>query len=289
MKPLRIAQISDFHVTHLTWNPLRLFSKRILGNLNWVFHRRNRFSEEPLRALIPLLPKLELDWIFLGGDLTTTSLPEEFAKAKAIVNQFPAPCIAVPGNHDHYTYPAYYQKRFYRSFANPTPDSPFRLAEHGVEAHRLNSSYWLVALDTALATNLYSSRGLFSEQQEASLRQLLTSLPPNASILLLNHYPFFQNDVRRHSLKGGEKLEALIRKEPRIKAYLHGHSHRHTIADLQPSGLPLLLDSGSAADQEIGTWNLLTLDDEKIQIDLYRWNGQWRLSSSEQIFWQRKS
>src|SRR3989344_4054064 len=121
MKPLRIAQISDFHFTNITWNPLRLFSKRFLGNLNWIFKRKNAFSDESLEALPSLLSTLQLDWIFLGGDFTTTALPEEYQKAKDFVGALPTPWIAIPGNHDHYTAGAYKQKRFYQSLANPSP------------------------------------------------------------------------------------------------------------------------------------------------------------------------
>lgn len=286
MKPLRIAQISDVHFTKITWNPLRLFSKRFLGNLNWLFKRKNVLVDKPLQALLPLLAELELDWIFLGGDFTTTALPEEYQKAKDFVGALPTPWIAIPGNHDHYTMGAYKQKRFYQSLANRQPTF-FCLETHGVEAHQLTSKWWVVALDTSLATNLYSSRGLFSEAQEAFLQTLLALLPKDCSILLFNHYPFFQNDVARHSLDRGEALEALLRKEPRIKAYLHGHSHRHTIADLQASGLPIILDSGSAADQKQGTWNLITIDDEKLQVDVYRWKQTgWTLANTEQIAWR---
>jgi len=289
MKPIRLAQISDFHITHLTWNPLRLFSKRFLGNLNWLFSRKGIFSTEAIDALPSFLSSLQLDHILLGGDFTTTSLPEEFRLARAFVDKLPAPWIAIPGNHDQYTYRAYRQKRYYQSLSNPREairerTDFFNLSDHGLEAHRLAPKWWLIALDTTRATNLYSSRGFFSPKLEERLNELLSMIPSDHSILLLNHYPFFQNVTVRHSLSRGNALEALLRKEPRIKAYLHGHSHRHTIADLQPSNLPLILDGGACAE---GTWNLLTIDEKQIKIDVYRWKNSWQLDRTEEIAWNR--
>ena len=291
MAPLRLVQISDFHCTKITWNPFRLFSKRFLGNLNWLLFRKNRFSLEPLNALPKLLKSFQIDRILLGGDLTTTSLKEEFSLAASLVKKLPAPWIAIPGNHDQYTRLAERQKHFYRYFTNKRTIQHkadfFTLKDHGIEAHRLSPHWWIIALDTAPATNLYSSTGLFSEKQEAFLEEVCSLLPMDASILLFNHYPFFQNDIPSHNLIRGPVLENFLRKERRIKAYLHGHSHRHTIANLQPSGLPVILDSGCSTDREHGSFNVLEIDDQKLTIDVYRWNGQWSLSRKEEIQWTR--
>ena len=291
MAPLRLAQISDFHFTKITWNPFRLFSKRLLGNLNWVMARKSNFSEAQIQKLPDLLKSLRIDRVLLGGDFTTTSLKKEYEAANEFVKNLTAPWIAIPGNHDQYTYRSYRQKHFYRYFTNNRPINHkadfFTLKDHRIEAHRLSPKWWILALDTAVATNPYSSNGLFSEKQEQYLEEILSALPPDASILLFNHYPFFQNDIARHNLLRGPALEAVLRKEPRIKAYLHGHSHRHTIADLQPSGLPVILDGGCSADCEKGSWNLLEIDDRGLKIDVYRWEGIWKQTRTEEILWTR--
>jgi 3',5'-cyclic AMP phosphodiesterase CpdA len=291
MKPFRFAQISDFHFTKITWNPLRLFPKRFLANINWLLSRKSNFSSEQMEALPKVLKPLQIDRILLGGDFTTTSLPEEYRMAKQFVKKLPAPWIALPGNHDHYTYRSFRQKRFYRHFTNKRqinhPVDFFTLKDHKVEAHLLFSNWWLIALDTAIPTNPYSSQGLFSEEQEQHLEEIIAALPKKSSILLFNHYPFFQNDVEKHSLIRGAALEKVLRKENRIKAYLHGHSHRHTIANLQPSQLPVILDSGCAADTQRGTWNLVEIDDQKLKVDVYRWKEGWTVEKRVEIPWIR--
>jgi len=287
---MRIAHVSDFHFTQLTWNPFRLLSKRFLGNLNWLFIRKKHFFEEQVKPLPQLFQDLGVDLVLLGGDFSTTALSEEFEKAARWVNQIQQPWIAIPGNHDHYTYRSHRHKHFYRYFTNArrdTPIGPFTLKEHSIEAHQIQEGWWAIALDTALATHPYSSEGLFSETLEGYLEEALQLIPPSASILLFNHFPFFQNDVRRHNLIRGEALEALLKRHPRIRLYLHGHTHRHTVADLQVSGLPLILDSGSCAQGRKGAWNLIDFKEHSCAVSTYRWDHKWTKTRTEEFIWIR--
>lgn len=290
---MRLAHISDFHFTHLTWNPFRLLSKRFLGNLNWLTVRKKHFFEEQLEPLPALLQELGVDLVLLGGDFTTTALLEEFEKAKRFINKIKQPWIAIPGNHDHYTHRSFRNKHFYRYFTNKRssiahPVEFFTLKDHGIEAHKIKEGWWLIALDTTLATNPYSSEGLFSEKLEAYIEEVLKLIPSTESILLLNHYPFFQNDVPRHNLIRGELLQELLKRHPRIRLYLHGHTHRHTIADLQVSNLPLILDSGSCAQGKKGAWNLIDLEPNGCTISTYRWDHNWTKTRTEEFAWTRQ-
>ncbi|HSX10323.1 MAG TPA: metallophosphoesterase [Chlamydiales bacterium] len=289
---MRIAHVSDFHYTHLTWNPFRLLSKRILGNLNWLFLRKKHFFEEQVEPLPALFKSLNVDLILFGGDFTTTSLIEEFEKAGRFVKKCHQPWIAIPGNHDKYTKRSQRSKHFYRYFANKRteiahPVEFFTLKDHAVEAHRVAPHWWIIALDTALATNPYSSEGLLSEKLESHLEEVLKLIPPNDSIIMLNHYPFFQNDVARHNLKRGEALQQILQRHPRIRLYLHGHTHRHTIADLQLSDLPIVLDSGSCAQGRKGAWNLIDLKPHGCTISTYRWDHAWTKTRTEEFPWTR--
>jgi 3',5'-cyclic AMP phosphodiesterase CpdA len=289
---MRIAHVSDFHFTHLTWNPFRLLSKRLLGNLNWLFFRKKHFFDEQLDPLPALFRSLGVDLVLLGGDFTTTALKEEFEKALRFVKQIEQPWIAIPGNHDHYTQWSHRRKHYYRYFTNQRkeiahPVEFFTLKEHGVEAHQITPDWWVIALDTSLATHPYSSEGLLSEKIEAHLEEVLQRIPADASIVLLNHYPFFQNDEPRRRLKRGDALQALLRRHPRIRLYLHGHTHRHTVADLQQSGLPIILDSGSCAQGRKGAWNLIDLQSDGCSISTYRWDHTWTKIRTEKFAWTR--
>ncbi len=289
---MRIAQISDLHYTHLTWNPFRLLSKRILGNVNWLLARKDHFFEEQLEPLPALFEKLGVELILLGGDFSTTALLEEFEKGQKFVRKLKQPWIAIPGNHDHYTWRSYRQKHFYRYFANRRkeiahPVEFFTLKDQGIEAHRIGANWWVVALDTAMATHPYSSEGHLSEKLEEYLTEVLQLIPATDSIILFNHYPFFQNDAPRRNLRRGENLQQLLLQNPRIRLYLHGHTHRHTVADLQESHLPLILDSGSCAQGRKGAWNLLDLNSSGCTVSTYRWDHNWTKTRTEEFTWKR--
>ncbi len=289
---MRIAQVADFHFTHLTWNPLRLLSKRALGNLNWLTLRKKHFFEEQLHPLPELFKDLGVDLVLIGGDFSTTALIEEFEKAKQFVNQFQQPWFAVPGNHDRYTRRSCKGLHFYRYFSQErseiqNPLDFFTLKEHRIEVHTLKPGWRLILLDTAIATNPYSSQGLFSTKLESYLEEVLGKIPKQESIVMMNHYPFFQNDLPRHNLIRGEALQKILEKHPQIRLYLHGHTHRHTIADLQVSGLPIVLDSGSSAQGRKGAWNLIDLKDEGCTVSTYRWDHRWTKTRTEDFLWKR--
>lgn len=275
---MRIAQISDVHFTRVNFNPLRLCLKRFIGTFNWLLFRKEESDHEPLNELPALFEKLGVDKVLVGGDLTSTSLHSEFEAAKGFFDAMAASKIFIPGNHDQYTPGAYKEKRFYASFRNLRPAIEhraefFTLKDHGVEAHRIRDGWWCVALDNAPSTKLTSSNGIFSEKVEAYLKEILSLLPQNESIILLNHFPFFQHDDPKHCLIGAERLRTVIESYPNIKLYLHGHTHRHSIADLRPSGLPILLDSGCPIQKSHATWNLIDLDDKQCSVKAYQWNG----------------
>lgn len=285
---MRIVQISDFHFTRPTWNPFRLFSKRILGHFNWLLARNHAFSEEILSDLPQFFKELGVSFVILGGDFTTTALEEEFKTAKTFVNALSAPWTAIPGNHDVYTYRSDRKKVFYRFFEHGQPgEFGYRLKQDKIEVLRLDGGYWLIVLDVCKATNVYSSRGFFSENLEEKMKKALSLIPSEDSIIVSCHYPFFHHDAHRRTLKRGDALRKVLENDPRIRLFLHGHTHRHTVADLQPSGLPVVLDSGSCAQKNRASWNLIDLKKEGCTVTSYHYDQGWKPKDTEVIGWTR--
>lgn len=264
---MRIAHLSDFHFTKLTLNPLRLFSKRFFGQLNWTLFRKKDFNHHQLELLPDLFRDLKVDLILLGGDFTSTSMPEEYQEAKKWLSKLPAPWIAIPGNHDHYTQRS--AKRFFEYFEQLSPCP-------------IGNNWWVIPIDTTRPNPIRSSKGIFSTAEQ--LKKQLEQIPGN--VILLNHYPFFQQTSIEHSLQGGETLEQLIREHPKIKLYLHGHTHRHSIADLQADNLPIILDSGSCSHKR-GTWNLIDITETGCRITPYSFKNGWKANDTKDFTWKR--
>src|SRR5262249_44881663 len=79
---MRIVHISDMHFWHITLNPLRLMSKRILGMANLILNRARFYKMEVMSAVVERVKELKPDHMLVTGDLTTTALDEEFQAAR---------------------------------------------------------------------------------------------------------------------------------------------------------------------------------------------------------------
>lgn len=279
-KPLfRLAHISDLHFSKLTWNPSQFFSKRWLGNLNLLLKRKHTFDPDHLTTLLPFFHERKVDTILITGDLTSTSHEAEFILAKQFIDslrQENFKVFTLPGNHDHYTHAAYQQKLFYQffnaSYSSPvdTTSSSLSLKENGLTSVYLGDRWWLIGLDTAIATSLLSSNGYFSEALELKLEKQLAEIPSDHFVILMNHFPLFSNESSRKSLIRKDALKNLLERFPQVKLYLHGHTHRHTIADLRNSHLPIMLDSGSTAQKQGATWNFLEISQHGCEIEVFK-------------------
>ncbi len=287
MRPLfRFAHISDLHFSRLTWNPTQFFSKRWLGNLNLLLSRRHRFSAENLPSLPSLFKELHVDAVIITGDLTSTSHESEFILAKQFIESLGPKVYLLPGNHDQYTKRAYKKHLFYQFFnSSYSKTSPFNLKEDGLSLVEFTKGWWLIGLDTAIATSLLSANGYFSPDLEIKLDKALQQISGN--IILINHFPIFSNESFRKSLLRKEALKQVIERHPQIKLFLHGHTHRHCIANLQASGLPIILDSGSIAQNERGSWNLIDITDQGCEIEVYKvQSGSWQPSQKNHYQWR---
>lgn len=275
----RLAHISDLHFSKSTCNPLQFLSKRWIGNLNLIFSRQKNFETERLERLIDIFKQNQVQHVVISGDLSTTSLPHEFQEALQFIEKLKAAGMSVftlPGNHDHYTKKAYKSKLFYNFFHShySMEDSPiyaYNLKEHQLAAKYLGNQWWFIALDTAKATSLISSRGFFSEKLERNLKEILGLIPTDHQIILANHFPFFDQESPRKTLERGAYLKNLIERFPNIKIYLHGHTHRHSLADLRPGRLPIISDSGSTSHRKRGAWNLIDVSSQGCSFQVFKW------------------
>lgn len=275
---LKIAHISDLHLFVPTFEMADLFSKRMLGQLNYFLKRKAHFEGEQLFKLKDLFQSQNIEYVFVSGDLSSTSLEAEFKLARNLfkdMEKIGIKCFFIPGNHDHYTKEAQNQKLFYKHFTNQNPHKLLSLKEEGLEAHLLKEGVWYLGLDTCLATGLLSSHGVFSYQLETALKDLLLQIPSTDKVIMVNHFPFLDITSSRKTLRRKEELAAFLKKHPNIILYLHGHTHVHAIEDLRKDNLPIVLDSGSSALNTIGRLNLLSLEEQKLEIKVFQFKDEW--------------
>lgn len=287
-----MAHISDLHFSKLTWEPSQLFSKRWIGNLNLATLRKYTLQPESLTTLCPLFHAHGVQAVLITGDLSCTSHEKEFEVAKNFVETLEREKLKVfvlPGNHDHYTKNAYKKKTFYQFFASHYDSlSALSLKKDGMTALYLDHNWWLIALDTALATNLFSSNGYFSFELEKTLEKTLHEIPSGHSVILANHFPIFANESERKSLLRREALKSLLERFSKIRLFLHGHTHRHSIADLRASNLPIILDSGSASHKKNGSWNLIDISTSGCEVEVFKKNPAssiWERTHTQQFKW----
>ncbi len=293
MQRRRIAHISDLHFGKISFNPAHIFSKRWIGMLNLLLTRRKHYLNSRPWSVLDAFEELEVTDVIISGDLTTTSYSKEYEMANAFVDALHERNIStylIPGNHDHYTRHSYRKKVFYSHYPETYDAScPFSLKEHGVTYFSLPNKWHVVLLDTVLATSLYLSIGYFSPKVEDALEEALSQIPNDSPIVLVNHFPFFQHESPRRRLKRGGVLQSILRRHPNIRMYLHGHTHRHVLADLRENGLPLVIDSGSISHKNQGTWNLLDLTDDQCMVYVYSYDKkaplQWKAIHQKLFSW----
>ncbi len=286
-KHFKLAHISDLHFSQLSWNPKQFLSKRWIGNANLLLRRMREFQHDKVFKLVEHFQKEGVDFVLISGDLSTTSLSSEFSKASLFIKQIKdlgMQVITLPGNHDHYTKKDYENKTFYQFFdshfqVNEGPLSTFNLKDHKLAVKNLGLNWYVVALDTALATPLLACHGDFSEKIESTLRHVLNLIPEDGKVILANHFPLFTSDHLHKHLVRDKALRDMLQDYPKVKFYLHGHTHRHSIADLRNAGLPIIVDSGCTAHEEKGAWNLLEFSQDHCNVTAFRW-GQ-----TEDLHW----
>lgn len=277
---MRFAHISDLHFGSFALSPFQFFSKRWLGNFNYLFKRKKDFAYHRLNELIDLFKLQQVTHVIITGDLSVTSRAVEFSRAKAFVERLKEAgfeVFTIPGNHDHYTKSSDRKKSFYRYFDSHFDENcPFNLKEHRLTYTRLENRFWLVGLDTSIATSLVSSQGYFSPEVEENLKKVLKIIPARDPIILINHFPFFLNDIEKKHMKRAPQLKNLITQHPNILLYLNGHSHRQVVADLRPNRLPIISDTGSTPHIKDGACHLFNVNDKDMHLSVYRYDSGWK-------------
>jgi 3',5'-cyclic AMP phosphodiesterase CpdA len=276
---LKIAHISDIHFFHMNKSPLQFFCKRFLANFHAFFTRRTALNPNLAYKVLPLLKKEGVTHIIISGDFTSSSSVREFQLMKNYITAVKASgfeVLTLPGNHDAYTKEAYRNQSFFTylsNLVNFSGETGHNLIDHRTAAYKLTGPWWAVLINCSQPTPWHKSTGVFSKEVEESLLSTLEALPKNSEITLICHYPFERFRYPKAHLERGEKLEAIIKNDKRIRLYLHGHRHLQRVE--QVAGITVA-DSGSISLKKRSTFNILNFDKTSCEITQYKYmNHTW--------------
>ena len=226
---MRLVVLGDLHFYQLAVWPWQLLSKRLLGQTNLWLNRRRHFKPTLWPHIRSRILELKPEGLLCSGDLTTTALPGEFARARTawseLVVELPSSddtARMVPGNHDRYTFPSMRKRLFEQAF------EPWTSATWPA-AWPMGRGTHVIGLDPT-RPNKFNASGKLGQTQLESLRQHLTTIPRSDRVIILCHYPIgtppdLPREAPGHGLQDAQALRKLLAASHRPVLYIHGHIH----------------------------------------------------------------
>ncbi|WP_395172660.1 metallophosphoesterase family protein [Roseibium alexandrii] len=242
----RLAHLSDPHLGPLP-DPklLQLFSKRLLGYLNWQRNRSKIMGGNHLEQLVEDMKAQAPDHIAVTGDLVNIALPLEISGARAWLDELgaPDPVSVVPGYHDAYVRGAVKNARSaWWPFMRGDGDDDVPAEKVGSEATfpyvRKRGDVAIIGVTTGRATAPWFASGRVGTKQSRRLRAILEELAEEKLFrVVLIHHPPFKNATKWHKrLSDASRLRAVV-KRAGAELILHGHTHIDSFESIEgPDG-----------------------------------------------------
>lgn len=235
MQPIRLAHISDIHITTRPchWHGRDYTNKRMAAWLNLRFLGRGRLfrhADRVVTAMIDELKQRRPDRVIFSGDATALGFEEELVQAVSLLGlkgDNVLPGLAVPGNHD-YTTPHSATSGHFENHFKPWLQGE-RLDESIYPFAQKVGPAWLIGVNSATPNRwAWDASGHVGTDQLARLKKLLHQLPAGPRILV-THYPVTRAsgklEFATHRLRNVHDLAQTAR-EGGVGLWLHGHVHR---------------------------------------------------------------
>lgn len=283
----KLAHLSDPHLGPLPNTELiQLFSKRILGYLNWHRNRSKVMGGSYLDQLIADVKAQTPDHIAITGDLVNIALPLEIIAARQWLEKVgtPAKVSVVPGNHDAYVPGALKKARAawlpYMCSDNDTDLSATSYATFPYVRRRGNIA--LIGVSTARPSAPWFATGRVGNSQAQKLSLILDELRTEGLFrVIMIHHPPFKGATHWHKrLSDASRMRAVVRRSG-AELILHGHTHIDSNERLEgPDGPVPVVGVPSATTAPGGKkpaarYNLFSISRE---------NGQWSCHMEERGF-----
>lgn len=266
-----LAHLSDIHLALPHVRRRELFSKRILGYVNWHRGRKIVHRREVLDALTHDLNARAPDHVAVTGDLVNLGLQSEYVRALEWLREMGQPdhVTVIPGNHDAYV-------RTHRDHAtahwaaymlpNEAGRALFPAPAEGFPFVRRLSDIALIGLSSAIPTLPFVAAGRIGAPQRRRLGEILDRLGVDGlfRVVLIHHPPIPGQTDWRRGLRDDEKVTRLL-KNKGAELVLHGHTHDATVEYLDSVSGPIPVvgvPSASAAVEgrkPMGRYNLYSI------------------------------
>ena len=187
------------------------------------------------RTVQDINANLLIQFVIVSGDITEFGSDNEIALAKQILDSLKKPYYIIPGNHDD-NWSESGTNSFKRIFGMET-----FFFEHG--------GYYFLGNDCG--PNMKMSPGQVPYNHIVWMDSALKTIPKNAPIIFVNHYPLDS------SLNNWYELADRLKKY-NTQLYLHGHHHVN--AQLTYEGIPAIKGrSNLRANDSVGGYNIVTI------------------------------
>ncbi|WP_269580568.1 metallophosphoesterase family protein [Roseibium sp. Sym1] len=241
-----LAHISDPHLGPLP-DPklLQLFSKRLLGYLNWQRNRSKIMGANYLEQLVEDMRAKAPDHIAVTGDLVNIALPLEIAGARTWLEEVGEPqnVSVVPGNHDAYV-PGAVRRARAAWWPYMCGDGAEEAPTVGTKSEatfpyvRKRGDIALVGVTTGRASAPWFATGRVGSAQSKRLRAVLEDLGGEGlfRVVMLHHPPFKHATHWHKRLSDASRVRAVV-KRAGAELILHGHTHIDSFESIEgPDG-----------------------------------------------------
>ncbi len=229
-----------------------------------------------VEAIVADVNAAGMDLVVLSGDLTQRARTHQFEAARAMMESFEAPVLAVPGNHD---VAAWWDNPFERIFYSASrfarlieEDVTPCFASAGLAAFGLNSAHGLTIKGGKIRERHLVEMQKFFEEQPADIFR----------VLVLHHHLLRLKSLGRHDVARGAEGALKAAAECGVNLILCGHLHNSHVAHVEvvppsiadPDGHSLVVASagtatssrGRGADREVNFYNWITVEPGRFEI-----------------------
>ncbi len=213
----------------------------------------SQFLPEVFETLVKEVNGLHPDVIVITGDLTNEGLMKEYEKCKSLLTKFNTKkIISISGNHDYRNTGYLLFKKFF----------PFQTV------NELDDDIVLVTVGTARPDR---NEGEVGYRQNLWLERTMKKYKDKIKIVAMHHHLIPIPDTGSDQLTvvdAGDVLRTVL--DTQVDVVLCGHKHRPWAWNF---GKLTVVNAGTATSERVrglfeNTYNILTISNKKIQVDL---------------------